>query len=96
MGGPVRGLRRAIEEGQYPGPRIFPSGAMISQTGGHGDFRLPHEIPRAPNVPLSHTEETRTAAIADGPDEVLRRVREQLMLGATQIKLMRRRRNLRL
>lgn len=88
MGGPVRGLRRAIEEGQYPGPRIFPSGAMISQTGGHGDFRLPHEIPRAPNLPLSHTELTRTAAIADGPDEVLRRVREQLMLGATQIKLM--------
>ena len=88
MGGPVRGLRRAIEEGQYPGPRIFPSGAMISQTGGHGDFRLPHEIPRAPNVPLSHTEQTRTAAIADGPDEVLRRVREQLMMGATQIKLM--------
>lgn len=88
MGGPVRGLRRAIDAGQYPGPRIFPSGAMISQTGGHGDFRLPHEIPRAPNMPLSHTEQTRTAAIADGPDEVLRRVREQLMLGATQIKLM--------
>lgn len=88
MGGPVRGLRRAIEEGQYPGPRIFPSGAMISQTGGHGDFRLPHEIPRAPNLPLSHTEQTRTAAIADGTDEVLRRVREQLMMGATQIKLM--------
>lgn len=22
---------------------------MISQTGGHGDFRLPHEIPRAAN-----------------------------------------------
>lgn len=88
MGGPVQGLRRAIEEGRYPGPRIFPSGAMISQTGGHGDFRLPHEIPRAPNQPLSHTELTRTAAIADGADEVLRRVREQLMLGATQIKLM--------
>lgn len=88
MGGPVRGLRRAIEEGQYPGPRIFPSGAMISQTGGHGDFRLPHEVPRAAGQPLSHTELTRTAAIADGADEVMRRVREQLMLGATQIKLM--------
>ncbi|MGL1833939.1 amidohydrolase family protein [Rhodocyclaceae bacterium SMB388] len=88
MGGPVQGLRRAIEEGRYRGPRIFPSGAMISQTGGHGDFRLPHEIPRAPNQPLSHTELTRTAAIADGADEVLRRVREQLMLGATQVKLM--------
>lgn len=88
MGGPVRGLRRAIEEGRFPGPRIFPSGAMISQTGGHGDFRLPHEIPRATNQPLSHTELTRTAAIADGADEVLRRTREQLMLGATQVKLM--------
>jgi imidazolonepropionase-like amidohydrolase len=88
MGGPVQGLRRAIEEGRFPGPRIFPSGAMISQTGGHGDFRLPHEIPRAANQPLSHTELTRTAAIADGADEVLRRTREQLMLGATQVKLM--------
>lgn len=88
MGGPVQGLRRAIEEGRYPGPRIFPSGAMISQTGGHADFRLPHEIPRASNQPLNHTELTRTAAIADGADEVLRRVREQLMLGATQVKLM--------
>lgn len=88
MGGPVQGLRRAIEEGRFPGPRIFPSGAMISQTGGHGDFRLPHEIPLAANQPLSHTELTRTAAIADGADEVLRRTREQLMLGATQVKLM--------
>lgn len=88
MGGPVQGLRRAIEEGNYPGPRIFPSGAMISQTGGHGDFRLPYEVPRSSNQPLSHTEQTRTAAIADGVDEVLRSVREQLMLGATQIKLM--------
>lgn len=88
MGGPVQGLRRAIEEGRFPGPRIFPSGAMISQTGGHGDFRPPHEVPRGANQPLSHTEQTRTAAIADGADEVLRRAREQLMLGATQVKLM--------
>ncbi len=88
MGGPVQGLRRAIEERRFPGPRIYPSGAMISQTGGHGDFRLPHEIPRAPNQALSHTEVTRTAAIADGADQVLLRAREQLMLGATQIKLM--------
>jgi imidazolonepropionase-like amidohydrolase len=88
MGGASLGLRRAIEEGQFPGPRIFPSGAMISQTGGHGDFRLPHEVPRGTNQPLSHGELTRNAAIADGVDEVLRRTREQLMLGATQVKLM--------
>jgi imidazolonepropionase-like amidohydrolase len=88
MGGPSYGLKRAIDEGRFPGPRIYPSGAMISQTGGQGDFRLPHEVPRAPNQPLNHFETTHTAVIADGADEVLRRVREQLMLGATQIKLM--------
>ncbi|MCH8500200.1 MAG: amidohydrolase family protein [Marinobacter sp.] len=87
MGGPAMGLHRAIEEGLIRGPRIFPSGAMISQTGGHADFRLPTDIPRASNQSLSHPEQMRAAAIADGVDEVLRRVREQLMLGATQIKL---------
>ena len=41
MGGPVFGLKRAIDEGVIKGPRIYPSGAMISQTSGHGDFRFP-------------------------------------------------------
>lgn len=71
-----------------PGPRILPSGAMISQTGGHGDFRLPHEVPRPEGAPLTYSDQVRVTAIADGADEVLRRAREQLMLGATQIKLM--------
>ena len=39
MGGPVFGLKRAIDEGLLPGPRIYPSGAVITITGGHGDFR---------------------------------------------------------
>lgn len=88
MGGPVFGLKRAIDEGTVAGPRIWPSGAFISQTGGHGDFRTRHEVPRADNAPLSHTESIGAAAIADSPDEVRRRAREQLMLGASQIKLM--------
>ncbi|PAU87221.1 hydrolase [Pseudomonas sp. WN033] len=88
MGGPSFGLRRAIEEGLINGPRIFPSGAMVSQTGGHGDFRLPYEVPRAGNSPLNYSDQVRVTAIADGSDEVLRKVREQLMMGATQIKLM--------
>jgi imidazolonepropionase-like amidohydrolase len=88
MGGPVFGLKRAIDEGTVSGPRIWPSGAFISQTGGHGDFRSTHEVPRAGNAPLSHMEQVGAAAIADGPDEVRRRAREQLMLGASQIKLM--------
>ena len=40
LGGPVFGLKRAIDEGVMIGPRIYPSGAMISQTSGHGDFRF--------------------------------------------------------
>lgn len=87
-GGPAFALKRAIDEGMVPGPRIYPSGAMISQTSGHGDFRLRSEVPRAANAPLSLVESSGVAMIADGEAEVLRRVREQLMLGASQIKLL--------
>lgn len=85
--GPVFGLKRAIDEGLIVGPRIYPAGAMISQTAGHGDFRMPHEVPRTALSPLSHTEVMGVSAIADGVDEVTRRAREQLMLGASHIKL---------
>jgi imidazolonepropionase-like amidohydrolase len=88
MGGPAFGLKRAVDQGLYPGPRIYPSGAMISQTSGHGDFRMPYEIPRTIGDPLSHAEQEGVAVIADGPDQVLMRAREQLMLGASQLKLM--------
>ena len=87
-GGPSFALKRAIDEGIVVGPRIFPSGAMISQTSGHGDFRMRSEIPRNDGDPLSYSERMGAAMIADGADNVLRRVREQLMLGASQIKLM--------
>jgi imidazolonepropionase-like amidohydrolase len=88
MGGPVFGLKRAIDEGVIKGPRIYPSGAMISQTSGHGDFRFPFELPRTPGGPLSQSEVQGAAAIADNPDEVRLRSREQLRQGASQIKLM--------
>jgi imidazolonepropionase-like amidohydrolase len=87
VGGPVFGVKRAIDLGLYPGPRIYPSGAFVSQTGGHGDFRLPNELPASP-TDYSSTERTNGTAIADGVDMVRKRVREQLALGATQIKLM--------
>lgn len=87
-GGPSFALKRAIDEGVIAGPRIYPSGAFITQTAGHGDFRLRHEVPRDPCGPLSHGEVTGACTIADGVDEVLRAVREQLLLGASQIKVM--------
>src|SRR5262245_32976412 len=87
VGGPAFGLKRAIDEGTVAGPRIFPSGAVITVTGGHGDFRQPFELPRTLGAPNSRGEQLTAAMIADSPDEVRVRVREQLMLGASQIKL---------
>jgi len=87
MAGPTFGLKRAIDSGIAAGPRIWPSGAMISQTGGHGDFRFPYEIPAAPNAPLTRADAIGAGTIADGADRVLMRAREQLMLGASQLKL---------
>jgi imidazolonepropionase-like amidohydrolase len=88
LGGPTFGLKRAIDEGITAGPRIYPSGAFISQTAGHGDFRQLSDIPRTQNTPLSYAERIGVAAIADSPDEVRLRTRENLMRGASQIKLM--------
>jgi imidazolonepropionase-like amidohydrolase len=88
LGGPVFGLKRAVDEGVMIGPRIYPSGAFISQTSGHGDFRFSFEVPRTLGGPLSHSEVEGVAAIADSPDEVRLRAREQLRGGASQIKLM--------
>lgn len=87
-GGPSFALKRAIDQGLVNGPRIYPSGAMISQTSGHGDFRLRSEVPRGNTTPLSHVENLGVSVIGDGEAEVLRRVREVLMLGASQVKVM--------
>jgi imidazolonepropionase-like amidohydrolase len=87
LGGPVFGLKRGIDAGLVVGPRIWPSGAFISQSGGHGDFRLPNELPAAPGS-VSYSERVGAAAIADSPDRVRQRAREQLALGASQVKLM--------
>jgi imidazolonepropionase-like amidohydrolase len=87
LGGPVFGLKRGIDAGLVPGPRIWPSGAFISQSGGHGDFRLPNDMPARPGD-YTYSERAGGAAIADSPDMVRQRAREQLALGASQIKLM--------
>jgi imidazolonepropionase-like amidohydrolase len=87
MGGPSFGLKQAIDDGVAEGPRIWPSGAMISITGGHGDFRMLSELPRDGSAPLSPMERIGGSVIADSPDAVRQRVREQLMLGASQVKL---------
>ena len=88
MGGPIFPLKRAIDAGKTPGPRIWPSGAVISQTSGHGDFRAPNERSRRFFGKPSRAEEYGATFIADGRDEVLTATRENLRMGASQIKLM--------
>jgi len=87
LGGGSLSLAKAIDMGLAKGPRIFSSGAFISQTGGHGDFGLPTDVPRKTGE-LSYAERNGIVAIADGVDQVLMRSREQLRQGATQLKLM--------
>jgi imidazolonepropionase-like amidohydrolase len=88
LGGASFSLKRSIDEGYIKGPRIFPSGATISQTSGHGDFGGATDVPKDESRPLSYIERTGQTIIADGVDQVLLRTREQLRMGATQIKVM--------
>ncbi len=88
VGGPVWGVKAGIDAGRYVGPRVWPSGATISQTAGHGDFRLPHERSRRFFGEPSRAELMGATFIADGRSDVLTAVRENLRFGASQIKLM--------
>lgn len=87
-GGPIFPLKAAIDKGKVTGPRIWPSGATISQTAGHGDFRTPEERSRRFFGKPSRAELLGATFIADGRDDVLTATRENLRFGASQIKLM--------
>ncbi|HLO82857.1 MAG TPA: amidohydrolase family protein [Chitinophagaceae bacterium] len=88
LGGPVFNVKKEIDKNLLPGPRIFPSGAMVSQTSGHGDSRLPNEKSKHYGGEVSKAELMGVSYIADGVPEVLNAVRENLRSGATQIKVM--------
>lgn len=85
-GGLDAGLKEATEIGLISGPRIFRSGRVMSQTGGHGDTSPPKVGDFHLCACSIHT--TGFAHIADGPDAVRRAVREELKGGADQIKVM--------
>jgi imidazolonepropionase-like amidohydrolase len=87
LGGPVFALKQAIDEGLVSGPRIYPSGAMITTTGGHGDLRPLTDLPRSPGGPLTPLEQIGGSMVADGVAEIRLRAREQMMQGASQIKI---------
>ncbi len=87
LSGNTFGLKKAIDEGLVPGPRIYPSGGMISQTAGHGDFRIPNQKHPAYGGEWPALYQQGHGFLADGPTEVMRAARENLRNGASQIKL---------
>ncbi len=76
-------LRKAIDAGYFPGPRVVASGPPISITGGHGDMNG-----FAPGVENLMYPAERDYALADGPEAVRHAVREQVKYGVDVIKIL--------
>lgn len=85
-GGASLALKEAVADDVFPGPRLFIANRALSQTGGHGDRRGPHD----------HFEiqccgaraEGGLSVVVDGVDECIKAAREQLRAGADFIKIM--------
>ncbi len=88
-GGSAKYIQRIVDEGLTPGPRVLPSEAWISQTGGHADFRQlndPHPV--MSGIGQYNWYDQYLTHKADGETEMRRAVRENFFRGATQIKIM--------
>ena len=84
MAGVDGGIVNAIERGLVKGPRVFPSGPAIAQTGGHG--HLTGQFCDL-NAPLAIPGLVQLLALCDGPDEVRKAARTNFRRGATQLKV---------
>jgi imidazolonepropionase-like amidohydrolase len=80
-GGTPRGVKMAIEQGLFPGPRLRIAVGALSQTGGHGDSVMPNGA----NTRVGDPEHPDT--VVDGVEQVRRATRELLRAGADQIKV---------
>ena len=87
-GGNCMGVKRATDEGLVDGPRIYPCLGALTQTSGHFDFRGPNDVPSNPGTPLDYLQRVGHMLIADGVPEVIKRTREVLRMGASQVKAM--------
>lgn len=80
-------LKTAIDRGHVVGPRIYPSGPMISQTSGHADHRHQSDASALTGGTWDPMVRNGDLVVVDGVPEVLKAVRENLRQGATQIKI---------
>jgi imidazolonepropionase-like amidohydrolase len=83
VGGQGTFLAQAVEEGTIPGPHIYASGGVLSQTGGHGDVHA-ISVEAAEEMWERHVG---APSLCDGPEDCRRVVRRQLRLGARVIKV---------
>ncbi|WP_327391130.1 amidohydrolase family protein [Streptomyces microflavus] len=86
-GGNTFSLKKAIDAGITEGPRIFPSGPIISQTSGHGDFTPAAEPSRLVGGHRDNMQMDGHLLVVDGVPEMLQAARYVLGRGASQIKL---------
>ena len=84
-GGLDVGVQEALRAGLVSGPRVFRSGRVLSQTGGHGDIAPATHDPHIGTCAITSSS---FAHVADGVDAVRRAAREELKGGADQIKVM--------
>jgi imidazolonepropionase-like amidohydrolase len=82
-GGADLGIRQAVDDGLIAGPRMQISLIMLSQTGGHGD----DWYPSGAEIPLMIPHPGRPSGLVDGQDEIRRKVRELVRMGADVIKV---------
>jgi len=88
VGGSVFGVKKAIDEGYFPGPRIYASGPAISMTAGHGDYRTPITLPRQlGGSSHSELEILGITTFADGVPEILSAARMHMRSGAAFLKI---------
>src|ERR1051325_10257342 len=78
--GTPRGVKMAIDQGLFPGPRLRIAVSALSQTGGHGDSVMPNGANIRPSSELPIT-------VVDGVESVRKAAREVLRAGADQIKV---------
>jgi imidazolonepropionase-like amidohydrolase len=80
----ILSIAKSVNKGMFPGPRIFPSGGFLSQTGGHADTGMFNDRVGA----VDSLEHVGFGYIVDGVPEVMKAARHNLRAGATQIKIM--------
>ncbi|MGD9784232.1 MAG: amidohydrolase family protein [Hyphomicrobiaceae bacterium] len=85
IGGNSFAIKKLIDSGVIPGPRMLVAGPPLSQTGGHYDYRLPSSLPS--DEPIDYWSRNSFFVVADGVPEVQRRAREVFRMGASQLKI---------